>query len=170
MVHWTYFVDIFRDEAIAAYPTQYAELLAKMSFYLNSFEDAFVSGHWSLWNGNNWTHGDLPLFVSQHPLAINDWPSWNRNSWTHGDLPLFISQHPLVINDWPLWNRNNWTHGARFSTRNYTRGAPLSFTSLLRLKRWPCVWPMPFLSGGHFLTGSHCKSRPNTEGQSCQRG
>jgi hypothetical protein len=25
--------------------------------------------------------------------------------------------------------------------------------------------PMEFLSGGHVLTGSHCKSRPNTEGQ-----
>jgi hypothetical protein len=24
---------------------------------------------------------------------------------------------------------------------------------------------MSFLSGGHFLTGSHCKSRPNTEGK-----
>jgi hypothetical protein len=26
------------------------------------------------------------------------------------------------------------------------------------------VSPMPFLSGGHFLTGSHCKLRANTEG------
>ena len=28
-----------------------------------------------------------------------------------------------------------------------------------------CVWPMAFLAGTHFLTGSHCKLRANTEGQ-----
>jgi hypothetical protein len=26
------------------------------------------------------------------------------------------------------------------------------------------VWPMAFLSGGHFLTGCHCKLHPNTKG------
>jgi hypothetical protein len=33
-----------------------------------------------------------------------------------------------------------------------------------RLKR-AGVWSMAFLSGGHFLTGSLCKLRPNTEGR-----
>ena len=37
------------------------------------------------------------------------------------------------------------------------------FTTLLRLKR-AAVRPMAFLSGGHFLTASHCKLRLNTEG------
>ena len=55
MVHWSYFVDIFRDEAIGTYPQLYADLVAKMGAYVTSYEEAFISGHWSLWNGNNWT-------------------------------------------------------------------------------------------------------------------
>jgi hypothetical protein len=31
------------------------------------------------------------------------------------------------------------------------------------LEALPCVWSRAFLSGVHFLTGSHCKLRPNTE-------
>jgi hypothetical protein len=43
---------------------------------------------------------------------------------------------------------------------------PLSFTPLAPLEALACVRPMPFLSGVHFLTGSHCTLRPNTKGSS----
>jgi hypothetical protein len=56
-------------------------------------------------------------------------------------------------------------HGARFSTEVYSRGVPLRFTPLLRLKKrcHACgQWRSSRVST--FLTGSHCKLRPNTEG------
>jgi hypothetical protein len=58
----------------------------------------------------------------------------------------------------------NGSCGARFPTEIYTRGVPLSFTPLLRLKR--CHACDQWHSSREFtpLTGWHCKLGPNTEG------
>ena len=53
--HFTHFVDIFGPDIQATNPTKYAQILGKMSYYIDSFEEAFDQGKWELWNGNNWT-------------------------------------------------------------------------------------------------------------------
>jgi alpha-tubulin suppressor-like RCC1 family protein len=56
-------------------------------------------------------------------------------------------------------------HGARFSTEVYTRGAPIiEFHAFALLEALPCVVTNGVPLGRPFLTGSHCKLRPNTEG------
>jgi hypothetical protein len=43
----------------------------------------------------------------------------------------------------------------------------IEYHTFAPLESLACVWPMAFISGVHFLflTGSHCKLRPNTEGE-----
>jgi hypothetical protein len=40
----------------------------------------------------------------------------------------------------------------------------IEFHTFAPLEARASVWPMAFLSGVYFSTGSHCKLRPNTEG------
>ena len=55
MKHFSLFVDIFQDEAAAMNATILNEIEAKLGDYIDLFMVAFDVGHWSLWNGNNWT-------------------------------------------------------------------------------------------------------------------
>jgi len=53
--HFSLFVDIFRDDAQSLNATRLGEIETKLEQYADHFMGQFRSGHWSLWNGNNWT-------------------------------------------------------------------------------------------------------------------
>jgi hypothetical protein len=55
-------------------------------------------------------------------------------------------------------------YGARFSTGIYTRGVPLSFSRFCSAKRCHACDQWYSSRVSTFLTSSHCKLRPNTEG------
>lgn len=53
--HFSLLVDILEADAAAVNSTRLEQIKAKMEEYIDKFLQAFDSGDWSLWNGNNWT-------------------------------------------------------------------------------------------------------------------
>ena len=53
--HYAVLIDVLGGDIQTSNPTFYAALAAKMATYARDFVRAYKAGHWSLWNGNNWT-------------------------------------------------------------------------------------------------------------------
>ena len=82
MTHFAFFVDVLGEHAAAVDPDRLAQITHTMQLYAEDFVAKFNSGHWALWNGNNWTP---VLCESAYQWAIVFW-------WEAGELPKYVAR------------------------------------------------------------------------------
>jgi hypothetical protein len=93
--HFAVLIDVLGAEIVAADPVLYAAIGNKMATYARDFVAAFKSGHWSLWNGNNWS-----------PVLSEGAMYWAITYWH--EEPALAREVAHIVNDVGLLHLPMW--------------------------------------------------------------
>lgn len=93
--HYSLFLDVLGDVAVAHNSTFYHALAGKMRSYILDYVGKFSEGDWALWNGNNWT-----------PVLSEGVMHWAIAFWH--EEPELARQAVHIVNDISLLHQDMW--------------------------------------------------------------